>query len=106
MDMRDKIAGVKYMGTTVGHGVADAILTDMPNMVNLLVWSHISSTGDRNVHEASSLVGRYVAWPNGQWKLWGTYQEGMAEDPTLEAAQAAATDHYVKQVMASFGIML
>ena len=33
MTMRDRIAAIRYFGTNIGHGVADAILAAVPGMV-------------------------------------------------------------------------
>jgi hypothetical protein len=41
MTMRDKIAVIRYFGTTIGHGVADAILAALPGMIPDLVWNRM-----------------------------------------------------------------
>ena len=67
--------------------------------VKPLVWHHITSTGDRNVHEAKSLLGRYTIWPDGSWRLKGHYVGGYGEVRSLSGAKAAAQADYEARVL-------
>lgn len=106
-DMRDKIAGVKYMGTTVGHGVADAIIAALPDMVKPLEWSDIKWN---NLYSTSGVykiilnekVGKYYINFGGM--IIRDKSGVTIYHKTLEAAIAAANDHHVKQVMESLGV--
>lgn len=108
-ELRDKIADVGYMGTTIGHGVADAIIAALPDMMPDLVWED-----DRDTYSASSILGVFdiyccpeYAWlvqMDGHDDSWVKYPEGDIGFPTLEAAKAAANAHYRAQIMKALGV--
>tara|TARA_R110000782_G_scaffold60647_1_gene125249 strand:- start:1422 stop:1745 length:324 start_codon:yes stop_codon:yes gene_type:complete len=66
MTMRDKIAAIRYAGTTIGDGVARAIIEALPDMIAPLVWEadveyysySTTQTGQYQVRKAGS--GWYV----------------------------------------------
>ena len=60
--------------------------------VKPLEWVQCQSTLPRVVFEAFSCLGRYVAWPNGNWKRFGHY--GYEQEGDLETAMAAAQADY------------
>jgi len=101
--MRDKIADVRYMGTTIGHGAADAIMLTWPDMIEPLVW-------ERGVVDWACLKqgGKYVACstsPYGSWAWWLDGDDETREvHPSEEAAKAAANTHHRAAIMAAFGV--
>lgn len=105
-DLREKLTEIVWSGTG-GNDVdraakiADAIIAALPGMVPPLVWSFVASTGERNVHEAYEFCGRYVAWPDGAWRLHGHRVGGIGEGGTLDAAKAAAQADYEARILSA-----
>ena len=86
---------------------ADAIIADLPEMVEPLEWfigSHRSNDGD---HEAQTMLGTYSCRQMrcGRWSLWKS-ERWLVEElfPTVEGAKATAKADYTRRILSAFGV--
>jgi hypothetical protein len=102
MSMREQISDIRYAGTTIGRGVADAILEALPDMIAPLVWV-TSENGNARKTKVSlgiqyrmqvALSGR-VMWSVNTVKGW----HNAADE--VEAADHIDT-HHRAAIMAAF----
>jgi hypothetical protein len=70
---------------------------DLSRLVAPLVWEQCKSTLPREVWEAKSIFGRYVAWPNGMWNRHGYYSVD-GDVGNLQDAQDGANADIVRLV--------
>ena len=83
---------------------ADAILTLIPGSIKPLLWYHLKSTGGRNVHEANGFRGRYTAWPDGHWRLYGHGVSRRSVKGTLEGAKESVYAYEQAAIMSRFNL--
>lgn len=102
--MRDKIADVPYMGTTIGRGVADAILAALPSMVVPLVWDGFRSGPYYIEVEAGGIAKLFCNSERDEDGNIDCMTGGYLTLVSIEDLKAAANAHYVAQIMAAFGI--
>lgn len=69
--------------------------------VKPLVWAQIESTLPRVVFKAKTMLGSYVAWPDGRWKLHGRNAGFQTIGETLETAKAAAQADYEQRILSA-----
>ena len=103
-DLRDKIAAVRYFGTTIGPNPAAAIVAALPTLVAPLVWA--KSYGD--LVADAPLFGRIRIEKYFEGFIV-TYSVPRFSDalipgrfPSVEAAKAAANAHHAAAVVAAF----
>lgn len=100
--IRDAIAQVIHdcdMERDSFRDIADAVIAALPGLVKPLEWEDVG-------------LGRHIAGnysTKDRMDYWGVYRNFVAiedgyQQPTLEAAKAAAQVHYTAQIMAAFGI--
>lgn len=99
--MRDKIADLRYMGSTIGHGVADAIIAALPDMVVPLRW--IEGGDDSFMHDAD-FVDTTQTYQIQEGLFWYAAEVHGVQCGSNDAAKAAAQAHHVAQVLSAFGI--
>ena len=101
-DLRDKIAAVRYFGTTIGHGAADAIIAALPTWVAPLVWLKHPSA---DIWRCDTALGAYKVFGVGakpSWDFDGLTVQSSAMAESVEAAKAAANAHNAAAVVAAF----
>ena len=87
----------------MGDELMTAELAERGIRIKPLVWEQLQTTLPRIVFQAKSCFGRYMAWPNGNWKLYGHY--GYEQEGNLETARAAAQADHTARICAPLEVM-
>jgi len=106
-DLREKLADVicsnravdNWQATPSDYDLADAIIGDLPDMVQPLVWYNAGPE-----IQSQSLIHFYRVYANSAGGYTLDDNEAYSAHRSQDEAKAAAQAHHVAQIMAALGM--